>query len=106
MTTITVTSDHAHTNWQQTLDAAATANAEIVIEQDGKPAAALVNYAIFSEMKRKLLILQGLKKAEKHRQARQEDPSSTITLTEMLAKLNLAAPQATISTKTPPIFPT
>lgn len=91
MTTITVTSDHAHTNWQKTLDAASTANAEVVIEQDGKPTATLVNYALFEEMKRKLLILHGLKKAKKNRQERLENPSSTITLTDLTAKLNLAA---------------
>lgn len=106
MTTITVTSAQAHTNWQQTLDTATTAGAEIIIEQDGKPAAALVNYALFAEMKRNLLILQGLKKAERHRQERREDPSSTITLTELSAKLNLAVPRATTSTKTPPTFST
>lgn len=106
MTTITVTSTQAHKNWQQTLDAATTAGAEIVIEQDGKPAVALVNYALFAEMKRKLLILQGLKKAEKHRQAREEDPSLTITLSELIAKLNLANPRATTSTKTLPTSPT
>lgn len=105
MATITITSEHAYTNWQKTLDAASTAGAEVVIEQNGQPAATLVNYALFEEMKRKLLILHGLKKAEKNRRERLENPSSTITLTELAAKLNLAGPPATTSTKTPPTSP-
>ncbi len=100
MTTITITSEQAQINWQTTLEAATAA--EVIIEQDGKPTATLVNYALFEEMKRKLLILQGLKKAETNRQARLENPSSTITLTELAAKLNLVGQPEIISTKTPP----
>ena len=103
MTIITVTSDSAHTNWQSTLDAVAAASAEVVIEQDGKPTATLVNYAQFEEMKRKLLILQGLQKADKHRHERLENPSSTITLTDLAAKLNLVGPPEITSMKTQPI---
>lgn len=105
METITVTSEHAHYHWRETIDAACTNKHEVVIEQQGKPVATLVNYDAFQRMKRELLILQGLKRAEKNRQERLENPSSTVTLTELTAKLNLADRRETISTKTPLISP-
>lgn len=57
MTTITVTSEQANTNWQNTLDTVSTAGAEVVIEQNGQPTATLVNYILFEKMKHNLLIL-------------------------------------------------
>ncbi|MEZ4710753.1 MAG: type II toxin-antitoxin system Phd/YefM family antitoxin [Caldilineaceae bacterium] len=102
MQTIMVTSDHARIHWQETIDAAFTEKNEIVIEQQGKPVATLVNYALFEEMKRELLLLHGLQNAERNRQERMEHPSSTVTLTDLIAKLNLAEQPAITSTKTLP----
>jgi len=103
METITVTSDHAQLNWRETIAAAFSDKNEVVIEQQGKPVATLVNYELFQKIKRELLILQGLKNAEKNRQERLEKPLSTVTLSDLAAKLNLADPQETISTRTRPI---
>jgi PHD/YefM family antitoxin component YafN of YafNO toxin-antitoxin module len=102
MKTITLTSDYAQHHWHETIDAACTSQQEVVIEQQGKPVVTLVNYEAFQRMKRELLILQGLKRAEKNRQERLEKPSSTVTLTELTAKLNLADRRETTSTKTLP----
>jgi len=102
METITITSEHAQQHWRETIDAACADKHEIVIEQQGKPVVTLVNYDAFQRMKRELLILQGLKRAEKNRQERLENPSSTVTLTELTAKLNLVDRQETISMKMRP----
>lgn len=101
METITITGDQAPIDWRETIDAVYANKHEVVIEQQGKPVAALVNYELFQRMKRELLILQGIKRAEKNRQERLENPSSTVTLTELAVKLNLAGQQEPISTKTP-----
>lgn len=102
METIILTSDYAQHHWHETIDAACINQHEVVIEQQGKPMVTLVNYEAFQRMKHELLILQGLKRAEKNRQERLEKPSSTVTLTELTAKLNLANRQETTSTKTHP----
>ena len=87
METFTLTSDIAQLNWCEAVDVVHTDKQEIVIEKQGKPVATLVNYELFQRMKRELLILQGLKRAEKNRQERLENPSSTVTLTELVANL-------------------
>jgi prevent-host-death family protein len=102
METLTLTSDQAQRNWRETIDAASADQREVVIEQQGKPVATLVNYELFQRMKREVLILQGLKRAEKNRQARLENPSSTLTLTDLIEKLSLANPQEPTSTKMHP----
>ena len=73
MTTITVTTDNAQLNWQETLHAASANRQEVVIEKQGLPVATLVNYALFEQMKHELLVVQGLKRAERNRQERLED---------------------------------
>jgi PHD/YefM family antitoxin component YafN of YafNO toxin-antitoxin module len=100
METFTLTSDIAQLNWREAVDVAHTDKQEIVIEKHGKPVATLVNYELFQRMKHELLILQGLKRAEKNCQERLENPSSTVTLTELAAKLNLADQPEATSTKT------
>jgi PHD/YefM family antitoxin component YafN of YafNO toxin-antitoxin module len=89
METITVTIDQAQRNWQHTMEVASAATHEVVIEQQGKPIATLVNDELFQHRKRALRILEGLKRAEANRQERLAD-SSTITLSELTEKLSLA----------------
>jgi prevent-host-death family protein len=79
MSVVTIQRDQSRLQWREAIDAAYADKKDVVIEQSGTPIVALVNYAKWDAMVKRLKALEFAKRTRERYEEMKTDPTKLIT---------------------------